>query len=172
MLIDRGNGTIKIKELNNITAFLIPSDSWATIRDGLHERFGSGAWIILRGMGQSSGQFIAKQVKMTAAAAPTSSQETTPGELFTSLSKLAAIVGWGKVSIWGDLSSGREVVVTIRNCPFCEQLRVTGEEECYFYAGVVQGVVDELYGGSHNARETRCRAKMGDVCEIIARSTQ
>src|SRR5579859_1613127 len=114
-----------------------------------------------------NGLLIARQAKATASSSPV---KATPAQLLTSLVNLAAIVGWGKISLGGDLASGKEITLAIKNCPFCAQLGVTGEESCEFYERVSQGVIDEWYGVSHDVRDPQCRAKEGDVCEIVVRA--
>jgi predicted hydrocarbon binding protein len=84
------------------------------------------------------------------------------------LEDLWDVSGWGKMEIGGDPATGRKSIVRVADCVFCSSniWSTAGRSSCYFLTGVTKGVMDTAYDWPHSVRESRCRLRGDELCEL------
>jgi len=146
--------------------FISGAKAFATIQEGLYAQFPTDAPVILRQMGVSYGEALAKKNQ-------NSEDQNTSMEIgiIADLQVLAAVAGWGKISISGDIAHDSEVNVIVSDCFFCSFPPSYSSKgpRCYFLVGVVQGVVDQLFPEEFIASESKCTSTKDKFCEIALR---
>ena len=80
--------------------------------------------------------------------------------------------GWGKPRISDKLDTDNMIELIMENCVFCEGLASMGGSQCYFLAGILNGIAESLLGKRFQTRETECRASGGTGCRFIIESVQ
>jgi len=79
-----------------------------------------------------------------------------------------SVAGWGKMEIDGNLATGQKTVARVNDCAFCSSniWSTAGRSSCYFLLGVTKGIMDTVYDWPHSVRESRCRLRGDDFCEL------
>lgn len=149
-------GAIK-RRVSNARVFLVSARSWGIIQQNLFLTFSSGATVVLQEMGRAYGADLAKEGKRWSPHAP---------DALKALQSLAGVSGWGTVTLRGDPIYESGLTITFDGCVFCSELppAKTGDGVCHFLRGVVGGLTDGLYGGTHEVKETTCAARGGGRC--------
>jgi predicted hydrocarbon binding protein len=139
--------------------FILGIGGWESIRQELDSTFLTGADVILQRMGYGYGTSIGKGIKRRGGQI-----EADPYPL---LKSIVLRSGWGRCGLKsGDLSKG-EARVAIKDCFFCATSSITGALACYFVAGALNGMIDQLTAFSHRVVEDKCRAKGDPFCEFV-----
>jgi predicted hydrocarbon binding protein len=153
--IDPQHGTIK-KKSDGSRVFVMGSVGWASLEKELTSTFGSGAAVILQRMGYSYGRYLGTVAK---------AQGTTE-EALESLRRFSRVSGWGELLLNGGDLSGGQARLLMRNCIFCLHIEGANEPVCYMLSGLIQGVAEEVIGGTHRVFEEKCVAKGDAFCEV------
>ena len=145
------------RKVSNARVFLLSARSWGIIQQNMFLTFSSGAAVVLQEMGKAYGQDLAKEAKRWS---------RHPSEALRALQSLAGVSGWGTVTLRGDPIYESGLTISVDGCVFCSELppTKTADGVCYFLRGVLRGLTDGLYGGSHEVKETTCAVRGEDKC--------
>jgi hypothetical protein len=128
-------GEIRSK-LTGWRMFLLSSEAWESLEDGIYSKFSDNAPLIILQMGFSFGSNLAMKF------APTGDESEriilNPDLLMELMSK----VGWGIFAFTGDLDLGTHFSITIKNCVFCES---KNSYPCNFLRGIILGLASKMY---------------------------
>jgi predicted hydrocarbon binding protein len=156
-LFELGEGGILKDKLTGARVFVISRQGWRAFNDELESNFLDAAHTVMERMGYSYGRLMGRAAKK---------MSLSPTDTFQALFELATAAGWGGLSLSaGDLSNATGVL-KIEHCVFCESLLPRVASTCYFLPGVVNGVADEVVGGSNVVQEIRCVCSGAPNCEI------
>ena len=143
--------------MTNSRVFLVGSDGWDTLQEGLYKKFSSGASVIILEMGLYYGSTVAS----------TSVIDSQSGESRArSIANLCGLItnaGWGTLSLSGDLEEGSNIVVFVKNCVFCNKNHPN--YPCNFLRGVGLGLVTALYQQPYKS-SSNCSVKEEHFCKI------
>jgi len=151
-----GLGVIRSKGARR-RVFFLAGRMWATMEGELFKQFSTGAAVILSGMGRTYGVNLAKEAKMT---------DPTPSRVMEVLKTLAAVSGWGEISLGGDWKAGRKFQVSVKNCILCSESEKRSSPSCHLLVAICLGAADEAFGIKHTAVETKCIRTGADLCVI------
>lgn len=154
---DYDKGTITSRKAK-VRALLLAAPAFAIMQEELYRVFSTGASIILMNFGRPYGKNLAISEKR---------YTDNPVNILNSLTRLAATAGWGRVTLAGDKVYEDHLRVVVRNCVFCEYVEKRGTPSCYFLAGVIAGIAEELYGDQTRVSEEKCISKGDDHCEFL-----
>jgi predicted hydrocarbon binding protein len=158
--VDEDEGIVTGKLLES-RILALGSYGWATIQAELDSTFITGGSVILQRMGYSYGKYLGALIKRKAGKKDPANGAV--GEMI----KMVKEAGWGNMlHSGGDLAQG-VLNVVVRDCIFCLHMKGGTNARCFFLAGVIAGVADEVTGNIHRSHEGRCRAKGDNVCEIV-----
>jgi predicted hydrocarbon binding protein len=151
--IDAKEGIIVNKSAGR-RAFVLGLDPWTSLVEKLSQNYGSGAEVILFGIGKSYGLSVAQEEERAG-------ENQKLSDDF--LSRMAAIAGWGKVTI--HRNSPEKLKVKVVKCVFCAGLSDSSERRvpCFFLRGVISGVGEVLFNMAAKVEETHCGL---DYCEF------
>ncbi|MBI2184282.1 MAG: hypothetical protein HYU39_04900 [Thaumarchaeota archaeon] len=137
--------------------FLMGSSAWARLKQSLFRDYSTGAASILYRAGIDYGVVHGRHAKRAVG--------DDPLEAIGYLTKLANQAGWGRIKI--DMTQGSDMMlmVTVEDCVFCADIRNSNGVMCYDFAGIIAGIVKELFG-ENMAKETKCRCEGASVCEF------
>jgi len=137
--------------------FLLTSEAWDSLEDGIYSKFSSSAPLIILQMGFSFGSNLAMKLAPTGA----ESEKIILDPDF--LGELMARVGWGIFAFTGDLEVGTRFSITIKNCVFCKP---KNSYPCNFLRGIILGLASKMYRREYIS-STSCSAENGKhVCSI------
>lgn len=115
---------------------VLPAKFWRDAKQFLEKSYGKSVNLVLSKFAEEFGRKYAEKLR---------ARGMTPEETFDSLQKMAAVGGWGAVTVTGDIGGGGALLVDVKGCAFCAANRVPGEP-CDFMAGVAVGTADAIYG--------------------------
>jgi predicted hydrocarbon binding protein len=149
-------GAIK-RRVSNARVFLVSARSWSIIQQNMFLTFSSGAAVVLQEMGRAYGADMAKEGKRWS---------PHPPDALRALQSLAGVSGWGTVTLRGDPIYESGLTIAVDGCVFCSELPLakTGDGACHFLRGIIKGLTDGLYEGSHDVKETTCMARGDGRC--------
>ncbi len=154
--LDFENGEIHLHSVKG-RAFILPTETWLTLRRELVKTFKEGAIPFMFQIGYVVGSSFMEEMKKT---------DSNPEVILTKLPDVAAASGWGRFAIAGDVKLGRDVMFSVSRCPFCHRIEHTEVPVCDFLVGVFNGLSDNLFQRPHEAKETKCAAMKSEVCEV------
>lgn len=126
----------------------------------MFDTFGSGAAVMLQILGKAYGSAFFPTLRKVSA---------NPQEIIEFLVEASRNLGWGKALMTGDMIQGTVLNLEMQNCAMCENLEQTGESACYFLGGVVQGILEQMYGDQFFVKEEGCRCKGDSNCTFVFR---
>ena len=134
-------------------AFLLGAEPWTDLTDQLSQIFGFGAQVILFRIGRSFGLSMALEEKKV---------KTEEEITVNSLTGLATLAGWGKLTMLGDSTQNLRIIA--KNCVFCAAAKNPKEREisCFFLRGIISGFAEAVRGPSQ-IEEAHCDP---DYCEF------
>lgn len=158
--VDEERGVVTGKLLES-RVLALGSYGWATIQAELDGTFITGGSVILQRMGYSYGRYLGTIIKKKAGKANPISRAVD--EMIMQVKE----AGWGNmIQSGGDLAQG-VLNVVVKDCIFCLHMKKGTIARCYFLAGMVVGMADEVTGNAHRSHEGRCIAKEDNSCEVI-----
>lgn len=150
---DAKDGIIVNKKLGK-RSFVLGVREWNNLVEQLHNKFGSGAQVILFDAGKSYGQ-----------------SELEEGKEFDLERKLsigllsheATVAGWGKTT-WTQ-ESPESFTVKLQRCVFCSGSNDPAHRQvgCFFLRGVISGFAEKLFDRGSTVEENHCGK---DYCEF------
>lgn len=155
--IDPSSGKMTTRIGGADRVFMLSATGWSLLVKKIHSSFDSGGDVILFEMGQYYGSSMALGIKKQGA-----DYEKTIHELV----QRAAFSGWGKVSVSGNLPSGRRLSLRLDNCVFCVD-RKSGKPSCNFFRGMLSGIAQVLYERSFKVIEDQCMASGSQFCRFV-----
>lgn len=154
--LDFENGEIHLHSVKG-RAFILPTETWVTLRRQLVETFKEGAIPFMFQIGYAVGSSFMEEMKKL---------DPNPEVILTKLPEVAAASGWGRFTITGDMKLGRDVTFSVSRCPFCHRIESAEAPICDFLVGVLNGLSDNLFQRPHEAKETKCIPMKSEVCEV------
>jgi len=171
---DHKKGEVRSK-LTGWRMLLMSADSWRSLQNGLYRKFPDKASLIILEMGFDYGSNLAAAIlgenarsKKTSDASghddlPTS--PPSPNLIASILTETVRRVGWGVLSISGELQSGTAVSFTVDNCGFCAQTS-SSDYPCNFFRGTALGIATRFYSKEYIS-STSCANQNGlHQCKI------
>jgi predicted hydrocarbon binding protein len=137
--------------------FVLSSKGWAVLLRRIRSSFDSGADVILFEMGQHYGGSVALGLK---------NEDADYEQSIRRLIKRVSFSGWGKVSVSGNLPSGKNLSLRLDNCVFCDG-RKSSKPSCHFFRGILSGIAQALYGRSFKVVEEQCTASGNQCCTFV-----
>jgi len=126
----------------------------------IFDTFGSGAAVMLQVLGKGYGSGLFSSLNKVWA---------SPQDIISFLVEASRNLGWGKALMTGDMEKGTLLNLEMQNCVMCENLKRSGESSCYFLGGVVQGILEQMYGDQFFFKEERCKCKGDSDCTFVFR---
>jgi len=140
-------------------AFLMRKRDWQLLQDALYDTFLKGAPPLLFELGLRLGSSVGRDLVRI-------SRE--PGVILSNLEDVARVLGWGTLSVEGDLARGTKVTFKIRESPFCIESQLEQNmRSCHLVEGLVTGICEEIYGWPCSAFEEKCARNGNESCEIV-----
>lgn len=139
--------------------FLMTNHAWIQLEEALFLNLLKGASPLVFEMGRAYGKALVLDNARLA-------ENTTNVSAY--LEEQWSVAGWGKMEIDGNPATGRKTVVRVKDCAFCSSniWSTAGRSSCYFLVGVTKGILDAVYDWPHMVRESRCRLRGDDSCEL------
>jgi predicted hydrocarbon binding protein len=150
--IDESEGILVNKRLGH-RAFVLGLAPWTALIEQLSNTFGSGAEVILFGIGKSYGLSAAQEEKRT---------DVDRKLTVNLLARIATLSGWGKITI--SRNSPEYLTVKVQRCVFCASIKDPNEKQvpCFFLRGIISGFAEVLLG-PNKIEEVHCDQ---DFCEF------
>jgi len=141
-------------------AFLMRKRDWQSLQDALYDTFLKGAPPLLFELGHRLGASVGRDLVRFSG---------TPKASLTQLDEVSRTLGWGMVSVGGELVHGTMLTFTIRESPFCvaETPLVKSKYSCHMLRGMVSGIAEEVYGWPYSSLERECVHDGRDSCKIV-----
>src|SRR5487761_341457 len=154
--IDSSTGKITMRQGTD-RVFVFSAKGWSVLVRRICSSFDSGADVIFFEMGQHYGSSIALGVKNEGADYERSIRQLIQRAIFS---------GWGKVSVSGNLPSGKNLALRLDSCVFCDG-RKSSKPSCNFFRGILSGIAQTLYGRSFKVIEEQCIASGNQCCKFV-----
>lgn len=151
----------RVKELNlKANAFLMRKKDWKSLQDALYDTFLRGAPPLLFELGHRLGSSVGRDLMRL---------EDRPGAILSQLEEVSRTLGWGMVSVQGDLARGSKLTFVVRESPFSVAESPLGKntESCHMLVGMMTGIAEEIFGWPCSSVEQRCARDGGDACKIV-----
>lgn len=129
---------------------ILSAEAFQSLESGLYKKFSTGASVIMLEMGVSYGSMLYDIMEKKAKSSP----ESDPVNL-RNIMQILFNGGLGKITVEGDLDSGKEIVFKISNCAFCS--KDTSDSNCNLLRGMLVGLMSNL---------VRRQLKSGLKCSI------
>jgi len=150
---------------------IMSADSWRSLQNGLYRKFPEKASLIILEMGFDYGSNLGTSIlgeKTTSSdtSLPNSlSSLPSPEQIAEVLTEVVKRVGWGVLTISGELKTGTSVSFAIDNCGFCVQSGAS-TYPCNFFRGTALGITSRFYSREYLS-STTCSIRNGvHHCEI------
>jgi predicted hydrocarbon binding protein len=149
----RNQQGVILNRLSNQRVFVVGSDSWADMENGLNQTFGTGSKVIMEKLGLYYGTSAARKIKGLVGT-------------ISELRRLAARAGFGTFRIRADEETGSWIRVDALECVFCEGQG--SDHDCAFLSGMIQGMAEEFYSKNYTIIRRKCHVLNGrHTCEIV-----
>jgi len=168
LLLEKGEVRSK---LTGWRMMLMSTDSWKSLQAGLYRKFPDNASLIILEMGFDYGTHLASAIlgarddlrKPTEERHGIQSSIPSPQALGALLRETMLRVGWGVLSISGDLNSGSAISFRVENCGFCS----TGTRyPCNFLRGAIVGLAVNVYSREYLSSASCSDKDQTHVCQI------
>jgi predicted hydrocarbon binding protein len=129
------------REINLKTeAFLMRKKDWQLLQDAIYDTFLRGAPPLLFELGRRLGASVGRDLREI-------SRE--PGVVLAHLEEVSRALGWGILSVHGDLARGARLKFKIQESPFCVggSLLEKDTYSCHLVTGLMAGYVRRSTGG-------------------------
>jgi predicted hydrocarbon binding protein len=151
----------RVKEINlKANAFLMRKRDWQSLQDALYDTFLRGAPPLLFELGHRLGQSVGRDLMRL---------RGKPGTIIAQLEEVSRTLGWGIVSVHGDLARGSKLTFTIHESPFsvAESPMEGNTRACHMLCGIMGGIAEEVYGWPCSSFEQSCIRNGNDACKIV-----
>ncbi len=149
------------KELNpKANAFLLRRRDWQSLQEAFYDTFRKGAPPLVFELGRRLGSSVADDLMRLGG---------KPGAALSQFSEVSRALGWGDISVDGDLSRNPSMTFTVRESPFCvaNTSLENNRDSCHMIRGMMSGIAEEFYGWPCSSSEVECVRDGFDCCKII-----
>jgi predicted hydrocarbon binding protein len=151
----------RVKDVNlKSNAFLMRKKDWQALQDALYETFLRGAPPLLFELGHRLGSSVGRDLMRL---------REKPGAMLSQLESVSRNLGWGIITVDGDLAHGSKLTFTVRESPFCvaDSPLVRNTNSCHMLEGLMGGIAEEVYGWPCVSVEQRCTRDGSECCKIV-----
>lgn len=145
---------------------LMSADSLKSLQAGLYRKFPDNAALILLEMGFDYGTNLASSILGKGESRSRAVEDVplpSPTALGSLLRETMVRVGWGVLSISGDLESGASLSFTVDNCGFCSP---GSKYPCNFLRGAIIGLAVNVYSRKYLSSTSCTDENQSHVCTI------
>jgi predicted hydrocarbon binding protein len=153
-----GGGQMEINLKAN--AFLMRKSDWQSLQDALYDTFLRGAPPLLFELGHRLGSSVGRDLMKIS---------RKPGRILAHLQEVSRALGWGILSVDGNLPRSAKLTFKVQESPFsvADSPLAKNADSCHLLTGLVAGISEELYGWPCSSFEQKCVRNGNDYCEIV-----
>ncbi len=137
---------VMVGALTRDRVLVLPAKFWTDVKIFLERAYGRAINVALSHIAEEFGMSYAEKMENLG---------LDQVHALESLSQMAVVAGWGKVSIAGDTRTGEAFQVEVIDCAFCPMGQGIGDRRCDFVAGVATGVAKSLYRSEYVCNHAR-----------------
>lgn len=138
--------------------FLFSAAGYSQLHTDLFKNLGTPGGVILYQMGKSYGSQLGSNLRK---------YDIDTLELLSRIREITAISGWGQIEMELTDSSIVPIKLAVSDSVFCKSTIDGRNKNGHFLCGTVAGIVEQVLGGSYQAKETKCLSVGDSSCEIV-----